>query len=335
MAGQVVAHIIDGAIQGAQYAAQYGPPAYQTAKELYRSRQQPINQVVKSVGGQNVTNTTRGQMNVTRTRNGYRNGRGGTRRRASSFRAMPSRRAYIGYRPGGFIGMGSIYGGAAKFIDDLDQTGTLVNATWTPVENTVTNIPVASGPNGRSNMCVAVESISVDGFCVKEPSRDNVTGDFLSSQLEHFTGCRYIKFALFIDKQHNKAGTIPAASVYATNTANYAYHSPKNLDNRKRFSTIATWEVKLEDPRLQIGESVATAGDSRLYMGRSQAPFKYFHKFKKPLKVEFDPASPNGTPTDTTDNLIVLWACAMTHSGTADDNIEIFWNIRCRYRDCE
>ena len=200
----------------------------------------------------------------------------------------------LNVRTGGYIGMGSIYGGTAKFKDNSGNDTILTAANWRNVSDNLTDISVASGPTGRNNMCVAIKSIQIMMTIRFNSAAYFQDISILSpGQAERMSADAPVHFQVILDKQANKAAAT-AVQIWADNSAGYASQSPKNLDNRKRFTTLHTSKCLLRKKLFLGGHADAGGVTTAVIEGSTVVYKKIFLQFKRPIKVEYDPASTTG-----------------------------------------
>ena len=110
--------------------------------------------------------------------------------------------------------MGSIYGDTPKFKDQADTlTVTAAERDGADSTPTITPVSVASGPTGRNNMCIAVESIYIKG---KAFLSEDAFIDIATSYAADSMSAVRCKVIVILDRQPNKAA-ISVENIWETN----------------------------------------------------------------------------------------------------------------------
>ncbi len=239
---------------------------------------------------------------------GYRRGYTLPKKRkyTRSTRSYTPRRNYTGYRRTGLTGIGR--GGNKKFVD-LQDTLTTTGTGTTGADNAsnLTIVAVASGPKNRNNMAIAVHSLYIRGDVELTGIAD---GDASVTDASETMIRGYVRIAVVLDKQPNKSA-ITAAQIWDFNDVN----SPLNLDQRKRVKILLDKTCPIS--RSQVSY---TSNDEATLMllagGNVRLLKKWYLKFKKPIRVEFDPDVPDGAITDITENAISIWIMTGTFATT-------------------
>ncbi len=233
-------------------------------------------------------------------------------RRGLGRRAKSGRRALLGYkyqpyklrrgiyRYGGYKGMGSIYGSTPKFNDVTDTlTVTAANATGADKLDNISAIDIGTGPTDRNAQCVALTSIYLR-FTMNVPQFNDPT--MTTAEASPIGRAWGWKVLLILDRQPNKAA-LSAADIWELVTD---WNTPLNLDNRKRIKILKVIHGRFDGSQY-MQFSNTSAGVNEVLRASVEQNRKYYMKFKKPLKVEYDTGATTGVIGDIVDNAISVW----------------------------
>lgn len=230
--------------------------------------------------------------------------------RATGVMTTPSRRGYSSVART----RGAAVTGEMKYFD-CELTGTAITAvttTWpngTMMDPTTTiNIgdaavatplalcvpKVSSALNGRQGRDINMMGVKVTGM-INVPTQASQTGADLS--------CK-IRLALVMDTQTNSAQMTAAQLYNDAGAASTTIHSFQNPNNFGRFRVLKEKVFTISDLNMVGSPTAADVAQTGKVI-----PFKFNHKFKKPVKVRFN-ATNGGTVADIIDNSLHIVAGA-------------------------
>ncbi len=229
-------------------------------------------------------------------------------------------------RFGGYKGMGSIYGSVPKFNDVTDVlTTTAEGPIGADKLDNISAIDIGTGPTDRNAQCVALRSIYMN-FNVLVPA---FTGDTtIAGSVTNLPDVNW-QILVVLDRQPNKAA-LTAALIWE-DTADFK--SPLNLDNRKRIKVLKKFKGHMTlATRSKLSNKTSGSDLYGLARGTCIGEYKYFLKFKKPLRVEYDTGAVTGVIGDIVDNAISVWLQVNKWGATLATQSAL--HIRTRFVSC-
>ncbi len=258
--------------------------------------------------------TSRGNYAKPRTMpRGYGKRRFGFRRRRRSHR-YGRKRTFGGSarfrsanrRTGGYIGM------ERKFLDDEMDASTIA-ITWgehnPATRKCLSSVAEGTGESERIGRHHAIDSLYIRG---------NINTAVGEAQTSPQTDA-LVRVIIGIDKQTNGAEVVPGSVVDLGQTNDF--EAMRNLQTSAQFRILLDTVIKV--PGKNVNEGSANAFT---WTGVT-VPFKYFHKFRTPLKIHSN--GTGGTISNVRNNSIFIMAVL---DGSPGPTVYLSYQSRIRFR---
>ncbi len=219
---------------------------------------------------------------------------------------------------------------SGKKLPNATQSGTyntLGFGSWVAMM-TMNDIPLGSTHSTRDSNSVWVTSLQCKGNIRTKPE--------LLDHGDTATCDQYYRFQIVVDRQCNGASA-SAVQLLEGTTASDPLWQFKDLEHAPRFWILV--DKTLKHPCHCCYSGDAAASGTEIYKMNNETEFNFYHKFKKPLKINFETTITNdgdGTTISniTTNNLfIVIYSRPEVAASSGTQLSSLNMRTRVRFRD--
>lgn len=210
--------------------------------------------------------------------------------------------AMVNRRTGGYVDL-------EKKFKDLDFTSTVFSTSWITMEDSTAKClsatAIGDGPENRDGRVYHVTAIEIIGQ-IGQPALE------AQSSLSSNKTCR---LKLVLDKQTNAAQMTGAQLMDEGGSNNI--DSFRLLENTRRFTVLKSKQILLKPHNVAQGEVDKFASATLI------TPFKIYHSFKKPLRVQCIGGQSTAVIESIADNSLHLVGCSTSAAATLNYQVRI------------